>query len=280
MSNPISKAIAEVKYRIPRQILEKVFVDGSRFYRPTLAASMEAQIENLVIRPRVLVDCNLIGGIQANIPLEGLNYEMPYQYTTVIHIPKDRTNGRSINSVRNVTFFNAAQAGALYGGAAAAAGFLSNNNSVDNTAAVTAAAGVMASYDKIPLTSTSRVSLIAENTILISEAGFLPTNSYLRCILENDTDLNNLPLRAYRFFSNLVEYAVKAYIYNALVIEIDAGELRYGQNLGAFKDVVSSYADANQNYLDYLKDKMESTLFMADEASYSRFIKMMVGGNR
>ncbi len=278
--NAILKAIAECKYRIPREILEKVFINGSQYFRPTLQATVEHQIETLVIRPRVLVDCNLIGGIQALIPLEGLPFEMPYQYTTVIHIPKSRTQGRSINSVRNITFFNAAAVGGMYGGAIGAGNSPNGYNGVDGSAAMSAAAAVMSSFDKIPQTSTSRVSLIAENTVLVNDAILLPSNSFLRCILENDDNLNNLPLRSYRYFSNLVEFAVKAYIYNALVIAMDAGELRYGQNLGAFKEIVLGYADANQNYQDYLKDKIEATLFMSDEASYSRFIKMMVGGMR
>lgn len=278
--SPIAKAVSECRYRIPRAILEKVFVNSAAYFRPTLAASVESQIESLVIRPRVMVDMNLVGGIQALIPLQGLAFEMPYQYTTVIHIPKSRTQGRSINSVRNVTFFNAATAGGMYGGPSGMAGNVQGMNSVDNSAAMSAAAALMASFDKIPQTSTSSVSLIAENTILINDGALIPPNSYLRCVLENEDNLNNLPLRSYRHFSNLVEFAVKAYIYNALIIEMDAGELRYGQTLGAFKEIVSSYADANQNYQDYLKDKMEAIMFMSDETSYTRYIKMMVGGMR
>jgi len=278
--NPISKAVSECKFRIPKAILERVFVDASRYYRPTMASSVEHQIEHLVIRPRVLVDCNLVGGIQMLIPLEGLPFEQPYQYTTVIHIPKNRTNGRSINSVRNVTFFNAAAANGIYGGVAGMGGTLGGWNIPDNSAAVSVTASLMASFDQIPQTSTSRVSLIAENTILINDGIMIPSNSFLRCVVENDDQLNNLPLRSYRYFSNLVEYAVKAYIYNALIIEMGSGELRYGQELGVFKEIVASYADANQNYLDYLKDKMESTLFMSDETSYTRYLKMMVGGQR
>jgi hypothetical protein len=278
--NPISKAIAEVKYRIPRALLQKVFVDGSTYWRPTMASSVEAQIENLVIRPRVLVDCNLISGQEAMIPLEGLIFERPYQYTTVITIPKNRTQNRRINSVRNVTFFNAAAIGGQYGGMAGATGGYMGLNAQDNTATVAVAAALMASYDKIPQTSTARVSLIAENTILINDGLMIPTNSFLRCVIENDDQLSTLPLRSYRYFSNLVEYAVKAYIYNEVVVAMDKGEIFYGAELGIFKEIVSSYADANQNYQDYLKDKMESTLLMSDEASYSRYIKMVVGGHR
>ena len=150
----------------------------------------------------------------------------------------------------------------------------------DNSAAMGAAAGVMSAFDKIPMVSTSRVKVIAHNTICIFDGVNIPHNSYLRCILSYDDQLSALPMRAYRHFSTLVEHAVKAYIYNELIIQIDAGELRYGQNLGVFKTIVEGYSDSNQNYLDYLSNVMESTLFMADEQQYLRYIKMAVGGNR
>lgn len=275
--NPITKAVAEVKYRIPKAILEKVFIDGSVYWRSTIQSSIEKQIETLVIRPRVLVDCNLIGGTQALIPLEGLERDNPTIQTTVIHIPKERTRGLSINSVLNVSFFNSASGvgfgGGSYGGSTYSGG-------QDQSALMAAASGVMSSFDKIPMTSTSRVQLIAENTILITDSIILPPGSVLRCILADDESLSSLQLRSYRHFSTLVEHAVKAYIYNALIIEMDTAELRYGQGIGAFKEIVSGYADANQNYQDYLRDVWEAVAFMNDDQTYRRFAKLMLGGNR
>jgi hypothetical protein len=278
--NPIAKAIQEVKYTIPLEILEKAFIDGSRYWRPTLLNSLEAQIENLVVRPRVLIDMNLISGQEVLVPLEGLIFERPYQYTTVISIPKSRTQQRRINSVRNVTFFNVAAIGGLYGGLSGLSSNVPGLAAEDNTAAVSVTASLMASFDKIPQTSTSHVSLIAENTILINDGLMIPSNSFLRCALETDENLSSLPLRSYRYFSTLVTHAVKAYIYNLLVIKMDKGEIFFGAELGRFKEIVDSYVDSNQNYMDFLREKMESTLLMSDEASYNRYIKMVVGGQR
>lgn len=277
--NPITKAVAEIKYRVPRAILEKVFIDGSTYWRSTQHSSIEKQIETLVIRPRVLVDCNLIGGTQALIPLEGLERESPTVQTTVIHIPKDRTRGLSINSVLNVSFFNSAS-GVGFGGGGGYGGGVSYSAGQDQSAMMAAAAGVMSSFDKIPMTSTSRVQLIAENTILITDSLILPPGSVLRCILADDESLSSLQLRSYRHFSTLVEHAVKAYIYNALIVEMDTAELRYGQGIGMFKEIVSGYADANQNYQDYLRDVWEAVAFMNDDQTYRRYAKLMLGGNR
>ena len=283
--NPVKKALTDIRYRIPREILERVFIDGSRLGRQNWRADIEEQILSLVVRPRVLVDCNMIGGTQHLISLEGLPVVVPteYQWATVVHIPKERTFGKSINSVLNVTFFNSnAVAGSLgsaaYGGIMAGSTF--NPTSSDNSAMMSAATSVLAAQDKIPMTGTSRVQLIAENTVLIRDGMIINNQGYLRCILADDEDLSSLQLRSYRYFVNLVEYAVKSFIYNELKIQIDVGELRYGQNVGAFKEVVDSYADAEANYQTYLRDVWEKVAFMNDEVSMSRFISMLVGAQR
>ena len=284
--SPIKKAITEIRYRIPRQLLEKVFVNGGQYWRATGRSSMEEQIESLVIRPRVLVDCNLVGGTESNIPLANLPQEHNFEYgaTTIIHIPKSRTNGLSINSVLNVNFYNAYNLGgfAADGSGMVGAGAINGtglNNAQDNSSAMTIASNVVSAFDKIQMTSTARVSLIAENTIMIFDTINIPPNSYLRCILENDAQLNNIQLPSYPYFCNLVEYAVKAYIYNELIITIDTGELYYGQNLGAFKEIVSGYADSNQNYQDYLMTTWSKVAVHNDPLKQSRYIRMMFGGN-
>ena len=63
------------------------------------------------------------------------------------------------------------------------------------------------------------------------------------------------------------------------MIEVGVGELRYGQAVGAFKDVYSSYSDAEANYQDYLTNVWEQVAFMNDAETYSRFIRMHIGAN-
>ena len=283
--NPLTKAIEECKYRIPREILDRVFIDGSRFGRGNWRSTVDEQILALVVRPRVLVDCNMIGGTQQTISLEGLPFETSteYQWATVVHVPKSRTFGKSINSVLEVRFFSIAAAtsyvgGSMYGGSAS--GSMFNPNGSDNSAVTAAAIGVLAAQDKIPYTSTARISLIAENTVMIRDGIPLGMQGQLQCVLADDENLSNLQLRSYRFFSDLVEYAVKSYIYKELKIAIDVGELRYGQLLGAFKDVVDSYSDAEANYRDFRDNKWEKVAFQNDAISHQRFIGMLTGSNR
>ena len=148
----------------------------------------------------------------------------------------------------------------------------------ENTALMSSMQALVASYDKIPMTSTARCQLIAENTILIRDSiGFAP-NGWLRCVLANDENLGNIQLRSYKHFSQLVEYAVKSYIYNELIINLDQGELQGGQTIGVFKEIIQGYSDAEQNYKDYLTDVWEAVAFMNDSEGYSRYVRLILGG--
>jgi hypothetical protein len=276
--NAIQFALNNLKYCIPRPILEKAFLSTGVAWRQTSHTNVDEQILNNVIKARVLVDCNVIGGTQVLIPLEGLTQEKPSAYTTVIHIPKTHTQGRSINSVLNLSFLSPGTLAAWGGGSTG--GSVGAYAAQENSAVMNSLQGIMAAHDTIPMTSSARVQLIAENTILIKDSMNLPPNSFLRCVVANDENLNNLQLRSYRKFSQLVEYAVKSYIYNELIISLDQGELQGGQVLGVIKDAVQAYSEAEQNYQDYLTDFFEAILMMSDQESYHRLIKLTIGGHR
>lgn len=273
----IRNSIAEVKRRVNRHILDKAFIQRTFDYRFTNQTNVDDQILTMVIRPRVLLDCNLVGGVTAMVPLDGLPIDKPNNYITIIHVPKTRTNNKSIISVSNVNYYDLGISG-LYSGAPGY-GYNASIDMTENTASMNAALGIMASLDRIPITSTSDAQLVAENTIMIKDVFAMPPTAVLRCTLENDENLSNIQPRSYHDFFQLVEFAVKAYIYNELIVDMDMGELQGGQSLGIFKQLVESYSDAEQNYQDKLKAWMAISV-MNDGPAFHRFIKLAVGANR
>ena len=270
----IRKAISEVKFRIPKAILERAFVTRVTNWRMTNKTNVEDQILNLVILPRVLMDCNILGGQEVLVPLEGLNFDKPDSRTTVIHIPKTRTAGRTIVSVLHVSFLSQGHLSNWY------TSIGSTYNHTDQSALMSGAIGVMNALDKIPVTTSSNVKLISENTIMIRDSITTPQNAILRCMVNFDDNLNDLPIRSIPAFCKAVEYAVKSYIYNELVIEVDTAELVGGQELGIFKTVMESYSDAEQNYQDYLREHMQAILLMSSTETYRRLLKLTIGSNR
>lgn len=268
MSMAISKLLDEVKFKIPKPILEAVFQPKDFRWRNT-PPSLDEQIMALVIRPRVLVDCNLIGGTEVFIPLAGLPVERTDDYTSIYRIPKTVTQGRSINSVLNITFSDPTKASS-YGTAAGQ----------QNTSMMQAGSAVMNAMGNFPVTSTARVQLIGENVVMVRDTVLLPANIYIRCILANDENMSHLQLRSYRDFANLGVLAVKSYIYNTYVIPMDMGELYGGQALGRFKEIVDTYADSEELYDTYIREKFQKISFMNDSQTMQRYLKLLVGGSR
>lgn len=264
----IQKSIDDLKFRIPRPILEATFVKRVSSWRQT-HNNIDKLIHDAVIRPRVFVDCNLVGGTETFIPLEKVPSERLNDYMTVFHISKDLTQGRSILNALNVTYRNPNFI----------SGFGASQTQGNNTM-LRAGQAVMDAMGSVPITSTANVQLIAENTILVRDVVILPANLYLRCILANDDTMSHIQPQSYRYFSKLVEYAVKAYIYNEMIVQMDMGQLVGGQALGVFKEIIDQYADANELYDNYLREVIEKVSFMNDKESYGRFLRMVIGGNR
>lgn len=273
----VRSAIAEVKRRINRHVLDKAFLKPNSWYQINAQATVEDQINTLVIRPRVMFDCNLVGGITALIPLAGLPVDRPANNIAIIKIPKERSYGKSIISVSNVNYYDISVTGLF--GSLPGFGYSNLLDGSDGSAVMSSATSVLAALDNIPITSTSNVTLIGENTIRLMDIFTMPSNSVLRCYLENDENLANIQPRSWPEFFKLVEFATKAYIYNELIVDLDTSELQGGQALGVFKSIVESYSEAEQNYQDLLKS-WRAVAFMNDNDSQQRFIKMLMGANR
>ena len=64
--NPITYALKQLRYSIPVEILEKVFV-STIWDDDGLTVSLDARIREEVIEERVLVDCNLRYGQEITV---------------------------------------------------------------------------------------------------------------------------------------------------------------------------------------------------------------------
>ena len=275
--DPIRKSISDVKYAIPKAVLDAAFMDRYLAHAP-LGTSLDSQIENLVIRGRVMIDCDLVGGIQTLIPLENLPQEDAGSNTIVVRIPKTLTQGKRIISVLNLNYTNSAQMLGYNGYGMAGAGLQYSPG--DNTVANTLMSNVMSSMDRIPVTSTSAVRLIAENTIAVQDGLRLAQGGSLLCMLANDDNMANIHPRSYHQFSQLVTWAVKSYVYNTLIVELDVGALKGGFQLGVIKTIIEGYSDSEQGYQDYLHDVWSKVALMNDTASYRRLLRTVMGGAR
>lgn len=271
MHSPIQRAIAEIKWKIPLEILQRAFAPMNVYGRPT-AMNLDSVIRAKVIEERVRVDCDLVAGVQLDIPLRGLTPEQvqlpsgsPYSWALIYKIPMTLTQNRVITSVLWVANTIAPISGTY------------TYASYNGSALANAAMGVMQSQAPIPSMSTARVDLINTNTVMISDTNQWPYDATLRCKVERDADMSTLPPGAYPFFCRACELAVKAYIYTTLIIQINSAELQNGQELGKFKEIVDQYADANEQYEDYRGTVLREVMLMSDPVTARDFMRIPIG---
>lgn len=262
----LEKAVAEIKWIIPEEILDLVFLKKAYFYRdrPT---NLDREIIRKVIGPRVLVDCNLIGGTDYIVPLLDVYREQTEEWMAIYRIPKEFTDNRSIMSILGIMYINPYMVSAPAG---------QNVCGWSHIMATTQA--VLEAMSPVPNFSSSEVTLEGENVILIRDARVLPQYSYARCILSYDEYMSNINPRSYIAFAKMCELAVKSYIWKNRVIPMDRGELTAGVDLGSIKGVIDEYRDSEQMYQDYRKDVMRKVLMMNDDTQKRRLITRLVGG--
>lgn len=265
--NPVTKALQELGYRIPRAVLEKTFLSNIRPFS-LMPTSLDARIREIVIEPRVMVDCNLMGGTEVHIPLGGVPRQQMDNFTFVYRVPKNLTQGRTITRALSVTY---GQTGYI--------GHTSNIPVRESSAIMDAASGMINSLLPIPMVSTAQCQLIGENTVMVNDTVAVPADIWLRCWIENDAGFNHLQPTSYKDFSRLVELAVKSYIYNHNVITMDRAYIHAGMELGQFKAIIDSYADAEENYQTFLNEVWRKVALLNDFHGKRRHISRITGGN-
>lgn len=266
--NPLTKAVDEIKFSIPFEILREAFKETSTWRQAPL--SLDEQILTKVIRPRVIVDTNLVGGEPVTISLEDIPSVYVDDFTSVYEIPPEKLNNRTIVSVLSVGYLPYSM---MYSAGGLGYGAVSPQTMTD---VLMAGQKVMDSHSSIPPVSNARAELIAHNTVAVKDQYRVTSAYVMRCILANDENMNNLSPRSYLVFANLCVLAVKAYIYNTLTLRIGSAYLQGGQSLDEFKQIVDNYSDANEMYSEFLKNTWQAVSHMNSSENYSRFLRLQV----
>lgn len=268
--NILTKAIDTIKYSIPIEVLRIAFKDNI-YNHNSAPISLDEYILNKLIRPRVMVDSNLVGGDTVLVSLDGLEYRVLDNYSVVYEIPSDVVNHRSIMSVLSVGYAK------RLGSTGYSQGIHAGNSScAGSTDLLNAAMRVGSSMAGIPNISSAKADLVGNNTVVVYDQSGISGLYELRCIVANEDNMNNISPRSFLPFSNLCLLAAKSYIYNRLIVAIDSAYLSGGQELGAIKDIISSYSDEEENYQTYLNEVWRPTSYMNDTPNYDRFIKMQI----
>ncbi len=248
---------------IPEEIMQRAFIS------PTMLSfnktySLDAIVIQEVIRGQVFEDCNMVGGTEVVIALNGIDFIYHDNYSLSFTIPRNRTDGRTIMRVLSISY-----------GQGQAQGFAAYSMTA-SVPLLEAGQQLVNSNSSIPSVSTAYIRLIGDNTVLVQDNVSLPAYTYLRCVLENERDFGNIPQAYYTTFYKLVEQAAKAMIYTRLVLKQERGFIHGGAALGEMKAIIDTYADANDVYMTMLDEKWTKQSLLADPESKRRHLKMIM----
>lgn len=259
----ISRAIRE----IPRMLLEDAFLKREYPYRQS-PKTIEQCIKEEVIYKIVLPDLNLENGVYSFIPLSNAQVIQSDYDAQIYYIPKEITGGRAILTA--ITIGTASPY--MEQGFAANCGNSMINRKIHQ---------LVSSISDLQVTTNSRVELIAENTVLVRDLGTRWLEGmYLVCILELDDELSNIRPRSIPAFTKLITLAIKGYIYNELIVNVDKGRIYAGADLGIYREILMEYRDAWETYHDYLSNTIGKILYMNSKESMERHLRYMLAGSR
>ena len=264
----VTKALEERKFQRPMEFLNIGFKHEVDFMTSrNVATSRDDRILTNVIRKRVLVDCHLIGGTPTTVPVEYCDVIQTNPNEFVVNVPKDLTSNKSIVNVLSLV------ANMNYIGSS-----ILPSPAYDTSPILGAATTMYNSMKTVNLIQTSRLELIGENTIIVSEPHLMIFNAFLKVNLEYDDSMSTLNPRFMRGFSKACVLATKAWLYNKLVVIIDQSRLYAGHDLSIITDIINSYSDAEEQYQEYVDMTLKKLLLMSNKDTMTRMVSSMIGG--
>ena len=264
----ISKAVDELKFRIPREILKLAYMDRQDFRQAPI--SLDEQIRRKTIMARVLVDANIVGGETILIDLKGLTPKQIDEYNYIFEIPPSRTNHRTILAALSVAYmaYNSVANNYLPGTSAATPNYINDVSSAGHRA--------MDSRSNIPIVSNAECIMVGHNTVMVRNHLITASVVQLKCVVCNDERLSNISIRSAPQFSKLCELAVKSFIYNELIIKMDRGYLERGQELGVVKSYIEGLSDAEENYQTYLREEWGVVATVNDRLTFEDLLRIQI----
>ena len=271
----IAYALKQLRFTIPEAILKLAFNNKVRNWKSP-PISLDELISVKLLRPRVLLDANLVGGETVNISLDGVPCERVDTVSVVYTIPPARIGNREIISVIDVSTIPMAQYSS-----SAEPGYYSATPFVTSTSNTVAGIGarIADSVSSMPITNNTSVELVGPNMVLVRNQMTVTSMYRMNCVLANETNLSNISPRSWPSFAKLVELAVKSYIFNTLKISIDSAFLEGGAELGYVREYVDGLSDAEEMYQTHLREVWAPTAFCNDENAYEKFIRVQICPN-
>lgn len=268
-------AVNEIRAQIPNELLQA----GMLIDEPETTAyltSLDDKLITKVLRKRVLVDANIVGGMELIVPLVGLSPLHFEDFYTVYRIDKDLTMNREIVSALGLSSMPVNYG--LGHGQMGYGAHQQQNSTYGNTfnPLMSVANRIGDAAAPSGAMHNAHLELVGPNTVLVNMHYRLLSHMGIRCIVENESNLNNIQPRSWKDFSLMCVLATKAYLYNKLIVPINSGYLSGGQELGMFKNILENYSDSEEDYRTYIHEVWARVAYMNDTSRYNRLLGSML----
>lgn len=242
--NVIDYCLRRIRQRIPEPILRIAFIPDE-LRRAGVASGVDNEITRLVIDEYVVPEISRMGQY-AEVDLQGLPYENDQAdyYSRVYFIDDFKTGGREIIGGYLAVTPVAGQAYTL----PPAGSYLDGATSGINASTQQ----VVDSQSALPRISSAEVRVLGPNTVKIKDPGMFVYATKLMAKLSMSDELNEIKVDFFPLIADLAVFAVKNYVYNKLIFDMDAGKLENGMEFGAFRNEIEKYSDAGDSFNDML----------------------------
>lgn len=261
--NAVTNAITDLKFRIPSEILNIAFKDYSKTVNAV--TTLEDRILTSLVRPKVLKDCNLVGGITTKVDLNKCTIKQTAFSEYLIQVPKLLTDNKSIVSAQSIV--------ANY------VNITTNLSGMTPNPMESTLHKVSDNYSAAGVIQTSRLEVVGENLLLVQDPTMLFVNAILNCTIENNANMENINPKSYLAFSQLVTLAVKSFIYNYCEVKINEAYVLGGLEISKISDIIERYSDAEELYNEHLTKVWSKVAFMNQPNNMNKLIKAMIGNN-
>lgn len=275
MHNTMRMVLSNIHNNIPEPILNIAFNPMNS------PISIDQLIHEKVIKNRVTMECNLVGGERKSIILSNSMRESSYwngqedmvwtgQENMVMagthslyRIPPEVRDHRAIVSVINVDYPNYGHA---YPHDYVRPGF--------GATASRLARAALESHTMSSGMSTPRVELKGPDLIQLFPAQYGDVNWVLSCNLGYDEYFTNLNPQAVLPFMDLTLSATKSYIYNRMAVVIDQARIIHGSEQGVIRDIITKYEGEEERYKELLNEFTGGVTL--DPVRMERIIRMIL----
>lgn len=234
--------------------------------------TIQQGIREQIIFRQILPASSVNGGKTEHIDLSGSKMMDKGNGCVEVNVPDIATGGRKIISVNEVYLGSMTSATGMLGmgmndGTDCGQGAISDmmQGLIDG---MTPSRSMPHTYTNVHMTGNNSFVIFGLNSGTFSMTA--------KCILEYDQGLSSIHPRHYNVFAELVERAVKAYIYKKCKGPTQEAVIRSGVPLQDIKDEIMEYRDAWTQYKEYFDNEWTRCMAWSDNQLVQDMTRMSV----